>query len=268
VLVVGGQSRWRAGNKQIPVANDSLLHVPAGLPHCQQDFPNDPVVQCAIHYRPSVLPGFLEAELLKQGLMHWNLSTYAPPLARAIRSDFQEMLFEQCDQRHGWEWVLCSRLVELAVRSLRILGRDEHGQRAIFIKGVDSAERVARYAQQLRTQFYLQHSLNDAAMSTGLSRRQFTEIFRKVTGGSWKQYLHQLRLEHSRKLLLQTSKAVAAAAFESGFEDISYFHHAFKKAYGCAPKAIRSRVAFPENRAMTPEYPSRLSETPRQKCLQ
>ncbi|MEO6183911.1 MAG: helix-turn-helix transcriptional regulator, partial [Verrucomicrobiota bacterium] len=71
------------------------------------------------------------------------------------------------------------------------------------------------------------------------SRRHFTDIFRKVTGESWKQYIHKLRLEHSRKLLLQTEKTVTAAAFESGFEDLSYFNHAFKKAFSCSPQAIR-----------------------------
>jgi AraC-like DNA-binding protein len=241
LLVVGGHARWQSGNKQIMVATDSLLHIPGGLPHRQQDMPNDPVVQYIIHYRSAVLPEFLRNDLMKHGLVHWSLPAYAPLLARAVRSDFQEMLFEQGDQRQGWEWVLCSRLVELAVRAIRILYHDQRGQRAMFIKGVDSAERVARYALQLRTRFYLQQSLNEAAAATGLSRRQFTEMFRKVTGESWKQYVHQLRLDHSRKLLLQTDKAVTASAFESGFEDLSYFHHAFKKAFGCAPKAIRQK---------------------------
>ena len=243
LLVVGGHANWQSGNKHFTVATDSLLHVPAGLPHRQQDNAHDPVVQYIIHYRPAVLPEFLRNDLLGHGLLHWSLPTYAPLLARSVRSDFQEMLFEQGDKRQGWEWVLCSRLVELAVRAIRILYQDQHGRRTMFIKGTDSAERVARYALQLQTRFYLHQTLDEAAVATGLSRRQFTEMFRKVTGESWTQYLHKLRLAHSLKLLLQTDKAVTAAAFESGFEDLSYFYHAFKKAYGCAPKAIREKQA-------------------------
>lgn len=241
VLVVGGHARWQYGKKQVTVATDSLLHVPAGLLHRQQDMPYDPVVQYIIHYRPSVLPEFLKEDLLKHDLLHWSLPAYGPVLARTVRSDFHEMFFEQGDQRQGWEWMLCSRLVELAVRAIRILYQDERGQRAMFIKGVDSAERVARYVVQLRTRFYLQQTLDEAAESTGLSRRQFTETFRKVAGESWKQYLHKLRLDHSRKLLLHTDKAVTTIAFESGFEDVSHFYHAFKAVYGCPPKAIRQQ---------------------------
>lgn len=239
LLIIGGHARWDAGGKEITVTGDSLVHIPAGLPHRQQDSANDPVVLYAIHYRPTVLPEFLRRSLLEHGLLHWNLPAYVPLLARAVRSDFQEMLFEQGDQRQGWEWVLCSRLVELAVRAIRICHHDEHGHRPLFIKGTDSAERVARYALQLQTHFYLHQTLDEAALATGLSRRQFTDMFRKVTGESWKQYIHKLRLEHSRKLLLQTGKTVAAAAFESGFEDLSYFYHSFKKAFACSPQSIR-----------------------------
>lgn len=260
LLIVGGHARWGSGNTQFMVSTDSLVHIPAGLTHSQQDMPNDPVVQYVIHYRPAVLPEFLKNDLLTHGLMHWSLPAYAPMLARAVRSDFQEMLFEQGDQRQGWEWVLCSRLVELAVRAIRILYQDQRGQRAMFIRGIDSAERVARYALQLRTRFYLQQSLNEAAVATGLSRRQFTEMFRKVTGESWKQYVHQLRLEHSRRLLLETDKTVTAAAFESGFEDLSYFHHAFKKAFGCAPKAIRQQQVA--GRKLNQNHPKIRSQSP------
>ena len=248
LLIIAGRAQWEAGGQRLAVATDSLVHIPAGLSHRQQDTANEPVVLYAIHYRPAVLPEFLRQELRTRGLLHWELPAYLPSMARAVRSEFQEMLFEQGDQRAGWEWVLCSRLVELAVRSLRICHQDQSGQRPMFIKGTDSAERVARYALRLETQFYLQQTLDEAAVATGLSRRQFTEMFRKVTGASWKQYIQQMRLQHSRKLLLQTDKTVTAVAFESGFEDLSYFNHAFKKAFAFSPQAFRLQHARAGNR--------------------
>ena len=239
LLIIAGRAKWSAGDQQTIVASDSLAHIPAGLSHFQQDNPHEPVVLYAIHYRPDVLPAALHDELLKGGLLHWNLSSYLPLLARAVRSDFQEMLFEQGSQRKAWQSVLCSRLVELAVRAIRISSQDKDGRQPLFIKGTDSAERVARYTLQLQTRFYEHQTLDQAATETGLSRRQFTDMFRKVTGESWKQYIHRLRLEHGRKLLLETDTTVTAAAFESGFDDLSYFNHAFKKAFSCSPMAIR-----------------------------
>ncbi len=267
LLIIAGQAKWEAGGKQIKVAVNSLVHIPAGLPHHQQDNPNHPVVLYAIHYRPSVLPEFLKKDLLDHGLLHWDLPEYPPALSRAVRSDLQEMLFEQGDQRQGWEWVLCSRLVELAVRAIRISHDTQHGHRPIFIKGSDSAERVARYALRLQTQFYLRETLDEAAIATGLSRRQFTEMFRKVIGKSWKQYVYRLRLEHSRKLLLQTDKTVTAAAFESGFDDLSHFNHAFKKAFSFSPQGIRQQQEESLKLASAP-LPQRAPATVRPKDLQ
>jgi AraC family L-rhamnose operon regulatory protein RhaS len=245
LLIVAGQAQWEAAGTRITVTTDSLVHVPAGLPHRQKDSTYDPVVLYAIHYRPTVLPEFLRDALLERELIHWNLSTYLPVLARAFRSDFQEMLFEQGGKRKGWEWMLCSRLVELSVRAVRISHHDQREREPLFIKGADSAERVARYAVHLQTHFYVHQTLDEAAASLGLSRRRFTELFREVTQVSWKQYVHKLRLEHGRKLLLETNKTVTAAAFESGFEDLSHFNHAFKKAFGCSPQACRLQLASP-----------------------
>ncbi len=239
LLIIAGQALWEAQAKRVPVRTDSLVHIPAGLPHRQQDNSNDPVILYAIHYRPDVLPEFLRKDLFEQGMLHWDLPGYLPSFGREVRSDFQEMLFEQSAQRQGWEWVLCSRLIEMAVRTARLFHPEQEVNQPLFIKGRDSAERVARYVLQLQRQFYLHQTLDEAAVATGLSRRQFTEMFRKVTGESWKQYIQQLRLEHSLKLLLQTDKTITAIAFESGFEDLSYFNHAFKKSFKCPPQVIR-----------------------------
>ncbi len=252
LLVLAGRARWEAGGRQIAVAADSLVHIPAGLAHRQQDSLNDPVVLYAVHYRPALLPQFLRQNLVEQGLLHLEVPSYAPALARAVRSDFQEMLFEQSGQRQGWEWVLCSRLVELAVRAVRMFQHDQENRRPIYVKCMDSAERVARYAAQLQTRFYLHQSLDTVATATGLSRRQFTELFRKVTGESWKQHIQRLRLEQSRELLRQTEKTVTAIAFESGFEDLSYFNHAFKKYFGCSPQAARQTLQHPDRAVPTP----------------
>jgi len=249
LLILTGKARWEAAGRAVTVTADSLVHIPAGLPHCQSDFPHEPVILYAIHYRPALLPEFLRQSLSEHGLLHLDVPGFAPTLARAIRSDFQEMLFEQSLQRQGWEWVLRSRLTELAVRTVRMFLHDQESRRPLEVKCMDSTERVARYAAQLRTRFYLHQNLDTAAAATALSRRQFTELFRKVTGESWKQYIMRLRLEHSRKLLAQTDKSVSAIAFESGFEDLSHFNHCFKRAFGVSPHAVRQaqRVVTPQD---------------------
>ena len=149
----------------------------------------------------------------------------------------QEMLFEQEARRLGWEALLLARLTDLAVLSIRA----SRGGALPIDRSDESAARVARYAQRLQTEFYTAVSLDEAARSVGLGRRRFTELFREVTGESWRRQVHRLRLEYAARLLDSTERSVTAIAFECGFEELSHFHHSFKAAYGTTPLAHRAR---------------------------
>lgn len=241
LLVISGRARWDGDNRMYLVGPNSLVHVPRGMVHRQEDVASDPVTLFAIHYRPGVIPEPFARALNARGFAHWNLSGSDFPLARHFRADFREMLFEQCTQREGWETIMLSCLGQLAVRAMRLTQRPGDTFHPAFEKESSGAERVASYVRRLQSTFYGQKTLEDAAQATGLSRRQFTELFRKITNQSWKEYLQKLRLSHARDLLEQTDKSVVAVAFESGFEDLSHFHRVFKHAFDLSPLAYRKK---------------------------
>jgi AraC family L-rhamnose operon regulatory protein RhaS len=133
--------------------------------------------------------------------------------------------------------LLIARLTELAVLSLRWT----RGSEIVIDRDDESAARVASYAARLKTEFYTAVSLDDAARSVGLGRRRFTELFREITGESWRKQVHRLRMEYASKLLASTERSVTAIAFECGFEELSHFHHTFKSVYGMSPLAHREK---------------------------
>jgi AraC-like DNA-binding protein len=62
-------------------------------------------------------------------------------------------------------------------------------------------------------------------------------------GTSFSRYLLGQRLEHSRRMLLNPRYAactITRIAFDSGFNDLSYFNRAFRRQYGAAPREIRA----------------------------
>ena len=241
VLTIAGRALWQLNGRFYTVGPDQLLHLSAGIPHSTKDLPNQPVSNYVIHYRPELLHEDLRARFLEIGLLPLDLGSPKLNQAAIIRSLFREMLFEQDARQLGWERLLHSRLIDLAVRTLRMAERHVALKTPAFEAGSDSAERVAYYALTLKSRFYRQETLDEAARAVKLSRRQFTEIFRRVTGQSWCRYLQKLRLEHAAKLLTSTERSVTAAAFESGFEDLSHFHHSFKRVYGCTPLCYRDQ---------------------------
>jgi AraC-like DNA-binding protein len=239
-LVISGRARWESCGRAYSVGPDTLFHIAAGVPHRQRDLSGEPVTLYAIHYRPELLAPSLSRELSRLGMLPLDLSSAHIDQARPVRALFQEMLFEQGECVFGWKMLLGARLTELAVSTLRLAQRLAGPARPGRVQASDSATRVAGYALRLRTQFYRPETLEEAARSVNLSRRQFTKVFRNVAGKTWRRYVQDLRLGHARKLLAQTEKSVTAVAFECGFEDLSHFHHLFKSETGCTPLVFRA----------------------------
>jgi AraC-like DNA-binding protein len=240
-LVVSGNARWECEQRRYMLGPVTLCHVPAGLALQQEIMPKADVLAYVIRYRPELLSPALGNQLAALGLVPLDLGNTTVNQARVVRSIFQEMLFEQESRQEGWEAILQSRLMDVAVRTLRLVRRKGGKGLPAFEPGSDSTDRVARYALRLKSQFFRQETMVEAARSVGLSGRQFTELFRKVTGESWRQYILGLRLKHAASLLTDTDRSVSAVAFESGFEDLSNFHHIFKIEYGCSPLAYREQ---------------------------
>ena len=261
-LVVSGHARWESGARRYLLGPDTLCHIPADQAFRQETLPNDPVTVYVIRYRPDLLSAGIAGQFSALGMFPLNLGSPNSNQARVVRSIFQEMLFEQDACQEGWELILQSRLIDLAVRALRMVRRRGRDDLPVFEPGSDSTDRVARYALRLKSRFYRQETLSEAAQAVGLSRRQFTELFRKVTGQSWRHYVLGLRLKHATELLTETDRSVLAVAFESGFEDLSHFHHCFKSAHGCSPLAYREqrRVRLPAKARHLPE-PLRREQT-------
>lgn len=235
VLVIAGAGVWKAGREALKMEPHTLLHVPASLPHRMEDDPSAPMSLYAVCYRP----GIVRAVLPGHNARRWSLGNQAA----AFRSDFREMLFEQGTRREGWVTLLVSRLGDLLVRTIRMEANGPSPRRVEFARGKDSAERVAAYAVELESRFYAAESLDEAARATGLSRRRFTQLFRKTTGQSWSERIRDLRLAHACKLLEGTTKPIIHVAFECGFDDLSHFHRLFKRAMGMPPLSFRKRRA-------------------------
>jgi AraC family L-rhamnose operon regulatory protein RhaS len=242
LLVISGHVRLDSGDRMFHLGANSLLHSPAQSELRYQDMPRQPVRLCSIQYRDEILPTKLTRQLADLGVLHWNFRTTASPLLQALQRACKEMLYEQYCQQPGWETVLVSRMFDLVVDTLRFASRRAPALcQPSFEKNSDSVMRVMQYAKRLESEFSHLTTLDEAASSTGLSRRRFTALFRSVTGQSWHQRLLDLRLAHARFLLSQTDRTIVAVAFDSGFGDLSHFNHVFRQAFGCSPSAIRRK---------------------------
>ena len=76
----------------------------------------------------------------------------------------------------------------------------------------------------------------------GVPQARLSQLLNDNNGTSFKQYVAKFRVDETKRLLLdqpdQTLEAIAEAA---GFQSMSTFYAAFKKAHGCTPALFRER---------------------------
>ena len=85
-------------------------------------------------------------------------------------------------------------------------------------------------------------SLDSLAKEVFLSKSYLSSIFKKETGLSLTAYITKVRVEKSKKLLLEDNASLAHISSQCGFKDQSYFTKVFKKETGVSPKRFRNRV--------------------------
>jgi len=79
-------------------------------------------------------------------------------------------------------------------------------------------------------------SLKDIALRCNMNTAAFCRYFKKKTGKTFKDFMNEIRLGNAAKLLLKGDLTMAEVAFESGFNNPSYFNRLFKRMNGITPK--------------------------------
>jgi len=82
--------------------------------------------------------------------------------------------------------------------------------------------------------------LNVLAEVSHLSISALERRFKKYLSKTPKQYITDVRLEHARRLLVETTLPIALVAEQSGFIDPSYFSRRFKRKFALLPSEFRA----------------------------
>lgn len=73
------------------------------------------------------------------------------------------------------------------------------------------------------------------------TQEHVTREFSKYYGITPTDFINEIRLKKSAKLLLQTDMLIIAISDKCGFNTLTYYNKLFKKYYGCSPSEYRKR---------------------------
>jgi AraC-like DNA-binding protein len=119
----------------------------------------------------------------------------------------------------------------------------ECGQRLLLHEAGQQSPLLQKIEAQLAEPTDRALTVRELAERLHISPCYFCKLFRKQTGLTFTEYRTQVRIEAAKRLLLDRSRRVSEAAYESGFESIPYFNRAFRRHVGCSPSEFRVRQA-------------------------
>lgn len=85
-------------------------------------------------------------------------------------------------------------------------------------------------------------SLEEISKVANLTPTAFCRYFKTHTNKTFSTFLTETRIYHSCKLIQNENRSLSEIAFDSGFNDFSYFSKMFKKIIGMAPKEYRQKT--------------------------
>lgn len=163
--------------------------------------------------------------------------------AGVVRQMVENLVYEYNHKKTNYQLLIKLMMTQLIV----LIGRNYTEQRKSYMTpGIMSAQRINnihRVIGYLERHYAEDISLEQLSRISLYSERQLTRIFKEATGETIFGYLHQLRIERAKRLLLTTDAKVSDICTEVGFNDIRFFNKVFKKITGLNPKHYRLNQA-------------------------
>ena len=121
---------------------------------------------------------------------------------------------------------------------------------------VQHVDVIYKAVEYIRRNYMKKISLDDVALNVYLSPSYFSKIFKNEMKCNFSTYLNNVRIEHSKKLLLSNDVKLVDVAGIVGFENQSYFSKVFKKLTGGTPKKFRETRGKLHNKVFLDESAS------------
>jgi AraC-like DNA-binding protein len=197
------------------------------------DIPGNASATVAHFFEDSFGKGFLELpemtaikELLsisKYGLqiVGKTLKKVAPMMERLPESSFTERML-------------------LLIQILHYIANDKEYE-VITSKGffgsysTNDDERINKIYQYTFSNFHRVIKIEEVAAEANLAKESFCRYFKQKIRKTYLQFLMEIRIGQACRLLIEKDWSVAQIAYACGYNNISNFHHQFKKITGKSP---------------------------------
>ena len=199
---------------------DVLVSAPGVIRRYQhfQECPDD--VCLSISFAP---------DTVEDALGKFRSPSPAPRVPRGPATEFAYLLIRSALASQDRMWI-----EEAGFHSLLALTNDSWTDRTRQPVSGAHAHRIRRAIELMSDRLTVRCSLSSISRELGMSPFHFARTFSGLVGLSPHQYLLQLRLRRSARLLREGA-SVTTAAVRSGFDSLSHFSRSFRRRFGVSP---------------------------------
>ncbi|WP_239630738.1 response regulator [Paenibacillus sp. H1-7] len=187
-----------------------------------------------IHFQPRPQPRYLA--LLLHGFANMLVRVLLEKLSYEDIGPLEELLQEMETSSGGSVHDIYELLKQICEHGCTIVEERSASQAHLVIERA-----IAYIKQHLSAELTVAH----CASQVHLSGSYFANLFKKVTGMSFNQYVTATRMEKAKEMLLQ-NKQIQEIASALGYEERRYFSDVFKKVTGMTPSEFRQSAGLAE----------------------
>lgn len=223
LLVTQGRLTYRLNGATIPLEKGDLLFIPQGMMRSGLNDPGGPHQKYSAHFLlndPAKFPLADPCAYRKAGSRNLDY----------LRQRFAVLTQQWFGQMAHYETICCGIVVEL----LGFLARETEAGQFASVK-----LRLMREVQEYIMAHYRKPiRISELAELVDRSPNYVTQTFKEVTGLTPIAYLHQLRIQSARDLILNTRMTIGEVSDHLGYSDQAHFNRMFKKTMGHPPSSI------------------------------
>lgn len=235
-LIVGGNGKRFVGDSVENFESGDLVLLGSNLPHFwRSDKPSETtseaiVIQFSTDFVENILGKLPECKSILSMLI----------LAKCgikFKASFAPLLEDLIDKKDLKRLTLFIELLEILSQSTdyQTLASENFN-----IKPDDAEnERMRKILEFTLDNFQNEVEINEVADLANLTVPSFCRYFKARTRKTYVDYLHEIRVGHARKLLIDNKLSISQIGLECGFQNLSNFHRIFKKQVGLTPLAYR-----------------------------
>lgn len=154
------------------------------------------------------------------------------------------MINEYNQEKPNYSILIRLQLIELLLILSRIYNEMQLNIQHESLNKTENQKLVQRISGYLTRNYAQKITIANLCKLFSISPRHLSRLFKKETGRTVIDMLHEIRIDKAKTLLLETDYKVIEVALNIGYDDPSYFSKLFQRVVGCSPRTYKKTATM------------------------